>query len=102
MGLGYLWEQVVVWLVTGKQRRNPGAELVDFSRATDSEMMATGDPLHELDRIGILKIGQGKDSDMRRDFDNKIKVTAEKSQGYYINKIKKIDPANLKTFRGGC
>ena len=102
VGHGYLWERVVVWLATGKQRRTPGAELVDFSRATDSEMMAIGNPLHELDRMGILKIGQGKASDMRRDFENKMKVTAEKSQIYHNNKIKQIDPVDLKTFRGGC
>ena len=51
-------------------------------------MMPISNPLHELDRMGILKIGQGKASDIRRDFENKIKVTAEKSQIYYINNTK--------------
>ena len=39
---------------------------------------------------------------MHRDFEKNMKVTTTKSQIYYINKIKQIDPANLKTFRGGC
>ena len=76
--------------------------MVDFSRATDSEMMAISNILHELDRMGILKNGQGKASNMRRDFKNKMNITAEKSQIYYINKIKQIDSADLKIFCGGC
>ena len=100
VGSDYLWKRVVVWLTTGKQRRNPGAELVIFPRATNSEMMAIGNSLHELDRIRILKIGQGKASNMCRDFENKMKVTADKSQIYYINNIKQINPTDLKTFCG--
>ena len=102
MGPGKTWERVVVYLSTGRQRRTPGAELVGFSRATDSEMMAIGNPLHELDRLSILKIGQGKSSDMRREFEKKLKAEAEKSQNKYIDKITLLDPGHLKTFRGGC
>ena len=60
------WKRVVVVLSTGRQRRTPGAELVVFFRATDSEMMAIGNPLHEIDRMSILKIGQGNASDTRK------------------------------------
>ena len=96
------WARVVVWLATRNQKRTPGAESVDFSRATDSEMMAIGNPLHQLDQMGILKIGQGKASDMRREFEKIMKTQAEKSQIYYINKIIQLDPGDLKTFHGGC
>ena len=65
-------------------------------------MMAISNPLHELYRMGILKIGQEHASDMHRDFEKKMKVTTEKSQIYYINKIKQIHPADLKTFQGDC
>ena len=79
LGPGNLWERLVVWLATGKQRRTPGAELGGFSRVAGSEMVSTGNPLYELDRIGILKIRQGKASDTRRNFENKVKITVEKS-----------------------
>lgn len=68
---GKTWERVVVWLTTRKQRGTPCAELVGFSRATDSEMMTIGNTLHELDRMRRLKTGQGKTVDIRREFKKK-------------------------------
>ena len=64
-------------------------------------MMAIGNPLHELDRISILKIGQGNAADMRRQFENRLKAEAERSQLVCMNKISLLDP-DLKTFAGGC
>ena len=81
------WKRVVVVLATGRQRRTPGAELVGFSRATDSEMMAIGNPLHEIDCMSILKIGQGNATDMRKEFENRLKAEAERSQLVYMNEI---------------
>ena len=66
MGPDKTWKRVVVVLSTGRQIRTPGAELVVFLRATDSEMIAIGNPLHMINRMSILKIGQRNDSDMRR------------------------------------
>ena len=86
MGSGNICGRVIVWLGTGKQRKTPGEELVGFSRATDSEMMAISKPLHEIDMSGILTIGQGKASNMRRSFKNKMKVTAQRTHIYYTNK----------------
>ena len=100
VGPGKTWKQVVVVLSPGRQRRTPGAELVGFSRATNSEMMAIGNPLHELDCMSILEIGQGNAADMHKEFENTLK--AERSQIIYMNKIILLDPGNLKTFAGGC
>jgi len=45
LGPDKTWNVVVAVLSTGSQRRTPGAELVGFSRATDSEMLAIGQPI---------------------------------------------------------
>ena len=55
-------------------------------------MMAICSLLHEIDRMGILKLGQDKASNIPRGFE-KIKVTAERTQMFYIHKIIQIDPA---------
>ena len=64
--------------------------------------MTIGNPLHELDRMSILKIGQGSAADMRRQFENRLKTEAKRSQFVYMYKISLLDPGNLKTFAGGC
>ena len=66
VGPGKVWEKVVVWLATGTQKKTAGAELVGFSRATKHEMMAIGNPLHNIDRMSLSKLGQGKACDQRR------------------------------------
>ena len=45
LGPDKTWNVVVAVLSTGSQRRTPGAELVGFSIATDSEMLAIGQPI---------------------------------------------------------
>ena len=62
----------------GCVNKTPGTELICFSRATDSKMMAIGNPLYELDRMSILKIGQGNAADMRREFENRVKAEADR------------------------
>ena len=68
---------MIVWLATGRQKKTPGAELVGFSRAMNSEMMTIGNPLHKIDRIDILKIVQGKVCDIRRVFEIRLNLTAQ-------------------------
>ena len=58
--------------------------------------MAIGNALHELDWMGILKIEQAKASDMCREFEKKMKAQIEKSQILYLNKIKQLNPRDLK------
>ena len=53
VGPGKVWEKVVICLATGRQKKTPGAELVGFSRATDSNMIAIGTPLHSIDIISL-------------------------------------------------
>tara|TARA_B100000780_G_C20852641_1_gene338885 strand:- start:45 stop:236 length:192 start_codon:yes stop_codon:yes gene_type:complete len=52
--------------------------------------------------MNILKVGQGNASDMRRQFENRLKAKADRSQHVYMNKISLLDPGNLKAFAGGC
>ena len=59
-------------------------------------------PLHEIDCMNILKVGQGNASDMRRQFENRLKAKADRSQHVYMNKISLLDAGNLKAFAGGC
>ena len=99
MGSSGIWEHLVVLLAIGKERKTPGAELVAFSRATYSQMVAIGDPLHEIDRLGIMTSGQGKIVDMRKKFEKK--VTEQRTKIDYIHKSIQTDPAQLKTFKGG-
>jgi len=46
--------------------------------------------------MNILKVGQGNASDMRRQFENRLKAKADRSQHVYMNKISLLDPGNLK------
>ena len=69
MGSGKICKRVVVWLATGNHKKTPCAELAGFSRAIYFEIMAIGNPLHEIDRMIILKFGQGKDCDTQRNFE---------------------------------
>ena len=56
VGPSKVWEQVVILLATGRRKKAPGAELVGFSRAIESEMTTIENPLHQIDRMGILKL----------------------------------------------
>ena len=65
--------------------------MVGFSRAIDSETMAIGNPLHDMDRMGTLTIGQRKASDMWRNFEkNESNRTKDTDILCYQNIYKQI------------
>ena len=45
-----VWDRVASWLATGKQRKNLGY-LVEFSRATDYNMIAISNTFHTIDMM---------------------------------------------------
>lgn len=55
------------------RRCTPCAELLIVSSVTDLKMITICNPLYEVERMSILKIGRGKAADIHREFENRYK-----------------------------
>ena len=53
-------------------RKNPGLELVSFSRIKHQEDLAVGNHSGTLTKMQIQKIGQGNVYDLRREFQQRL------------------------------
>ena len=69
VGPGKLWEHFVVWLPIGRQRKNPGTEIVAFSTTSNITTLSIRNMLHEIDIMSLFKTGKGKVFDERKNFD---------------------------------
>ena len=74
LSLGKLLKKVVVWLSTESQRKIPEAELLEFSRAIDPEMIATVNLLYSIDWAGLFWLGKWKTRDKRREFKQSLSL----------------------------
>ena len=93
----------MVWLPTGKQHKTVGTKIVAFLRATDHTEFAIGNDLNDLDQISLLKIGYGKASKVRKDFEHVLSnCVAIITQPYYIEKIAQLDTSRIKAYKDGC
>ena len=102
VGDGKIWEKVVIWLPTGNQRKTVGTEVVAFSRATKPTAFAIGNDLNDIDRMSLLKIGKGKATKVRNDFEHMLCTKGTNTQSYYRDKISQLDISANKSFLGGC
>ena len=79
-------KKLVIWLPTGNQRKTVGTEVVAFSRATKPTAFAIGNDLNDINRMSLLKIGNGKASKVRKDFGYMLSTNGTKIQPYYREK----------------
>ena len=93
----------MVYLSEEGMRKNPGLELVAFSRVKRPEDLAIGNASGRLTRMQIMKIGKGKIYDLRREFQQKLKQMEEDTKSPTIRAITNLDTVNEpKTYKGGC
>ena len=93
----------MVYLPEEGMRKNPGLELVAFSRVKRPEDLAIGNDSGKLTRMQIQKIGKGKIYDLRREFQQKLKLMEKETQAPTIDAITSLDTINEpKTYEGGC
>ena len=103
IGEGEIFEKVVVYLPEEGMRKNPGLELVAFSRVKRPEDLAIGNDSGKLTRMQIQRIGKGKIYDLRREFQQKLKLMEKETQAPTIQAITNLDTVNEpKTYEGGC
>ena len=84
IGEDNLCKRVVVHLLIRRQRKNPGTELVAFSRATEPGRLTIGNPLHTLDITSLSKLGTGKACEKIIELESHLIQLALASQDYYI------------------
>ena len=85
-------------------KKNPGLELVAFSRVKSPQDIAVRNKSGALTRIQIQKIGQGNVYELRREFQERLKSMARDTQAPTIQAITDLDPNDTggKTYEGGC
>ena len=102
MVLEKVWDKVVIYLATGRQRKTPGAELVGISRATDYQMMSIENPLYSIDIMSLSKLGQCNIYDRCREFEQYLNIVSQSTQKHYIDMITDLDELEEKTYSGDC
>jgi hypothetical protein len=96
------WKRVVVGMPEKSGRTTPGLEQVAFSRAENKEAFAVADDI-SLDMEMFMKIGQGKAYEARREFEDRIRQSADTRQSQMTAMVKAEDPSpeDARTFDGG-
>ena len=103
VGEGEIFEKVVVYLPEEGMRKNPGLELVAFSRVKHQEDLAIANDPGTLTRIQIEKNWKGKIYNLKREFQQKLKLMEKETQTQTIDAITSLDTINeSKTYEGGC
>ena len=89
--------------VNSGDRSTPGLELVATSRVEKLDYLAVGNPLSDLSRQQLTKIGTTKAYKDRKEYLGEIKRRADVSKEKLIEKIISADPnENNETYKGGC
>ena len=70
---------------------NTGSEIVAFSRASHITGLANGNPLHEIDKMILFKIGKGKSCDRRKNLEILLANYETRITDYYIDRITRLD-----------
>lgn len=105
VGPGKAFEYVTVHYptVNSGDRSTPGLELVATSRVEKLDYLAVGNPLSDLSRQQLTKIGTTKAYKDRKEYLGEIKRRADVSKEKLIEKIISADPnENNETYEGGC
>ena len=95
-----LIKRIVAHLPTSNTRASPGSALVAMSRVTDPRFLAFGNPVNDLVREDVLKIGTTQAYATRRAWLDGLRTRAPATQDRTKNRIAALGDDG--TYSGGC
>ena len=102
VGQGQPFPSLVLHLPDKNTRSAPGIELVGASRVNHPDCLAIGNKTSELSKQQLQRIGRTPAYQVRREFQTSLQQISETTIDRGRNDITAVDPAQDKTFDGGC